>query len=71
MVEAKVDLHRILAHHERAVHPNQRIFEHTVLQGKFAKVVADADRVRERAPEHGERGSVERGAMVVVVVSTS
>ena len=65
VVEAKVDLHRILAHHEGAVHPDQRIFEHTVLQSEFAKVVADADRVRERAPEHGERGSGEKGAVVV------
>ena len=43
VVEAKVDLHRILAHHEGAVHPDQRIFEHTVLQREFAEVVADAN----------------------------
>ena len=70
VVEAKVDLHRILAHHEGPMHPDQRILKHTVLQSKFAKVVADADRVRERAPEYSERGRGERGA-VVVVVSTS
>ena len=42
MVEAKIDLHRILTDHEGPVHPDQRIFEHTVLQREFAKVVADS-----------------------------
>ena len=71
VVEPKIDLHRILTHHEGPMHPDERILKHTVLQCEFAEVVADADRVCERAPEHGEGGSGERGAMVVVVYLVS